>query len=555
MASLLEDLDSRQREAVFLDAGHILVAAPPGSGKTRVLAARFVRLLGEGIAPGAMAALTFTGKAAMEMAGRVAAFTGADISAAHIGTFHALCLGILKKHRPKLQVYGRAEQIEALQALGVKSPQKAADRISFVKNSGAGAALLDDGLRAIYEKYEAYLKKQGALDLDDLITEAALLLEGGGGEEVFGGGLLHIMVDEYQDINPPQARLLKALAKAGGHVFAIGDPDQAIYSFRGASLGFFMRFKDEWPDAVVMNLATNYRSASAIVSASQSLVRHNKERFDLTPAAIRDGGSVRFVACADEAALSRYIIKEIESRMGGFTSLASGQGGDVGSTSFSDFAVLFRSRRSARGLIEAFGAGNLPYHLAGPASGQGLVEFLHHLKGIRPGEGVRLIDLVKKESLAMGLEAGPSELLLWLASRYGEEEAGTCLEGFIGEAGAFGSSGVPEVEADKVNLMTLHAAKGLEFKTVFIAGVEDGLIPLRRKDASLEEERRLFYVGLTRAAEEVVLLSVERRRLYGAVEDREPSPFIAELGDCLKKISLPAPKKYRRRAVQKGLFE
>ncbi len=555
MVTAPDDLDREQREAVFSRARYILVAAPPGSGKTRVLAARFARLLGEGLAPGAIFALTFTGKAAMEMTERVAAFTQRDISGAHIGTFHSLCLGILKKDRPGLEVLDRAGQIEALRALGVKAPQKTAEKISFIKNHPSEDTALARGLRPTLEKYEGYLREHGAMDLDDLITEAALLIEERGVDRVFGHSLLHIMVDEFQDINTPQARLLKALAGQNGHVFAIGDADQAIYSFRGACLGFFLSFKEDWPGAVVLNLSTNYRSASAIVSASQSLIRYNKERFAFTPAAVRGGGGVAFVTCVDEASISRYIIKEIESRMGGLTSLTSGHGG--GSFSFSDFAVLFRSRSSARNLIEAFERGNLPYHLSGPSnpSGEGLEEFLRHLSSFQPGEGVSLLDLITKESRAMGLEAGLTGLLLWLAHRHGQKDAAPLLQGFIEEARVLGHDERPLIKADKVNLLTLHGAKGLEFKTVFIIGVEDGLIPLKREDSSIEEERRLFYVGLTRAAEEVVLLAARKRRLYAVVEDREPSPFIKELGDVLLKKTLPAPKKPRRRAIQKGLFE
>lgn len=553
MALALKDLDREQREAVFSEAAYILVAAPPGSGKTRVLAARFARLLDDGVSAESICALTFTNKSAMEMAERVSAFTDRDICNAFIGTFHALCLEILKKERGELKILGRAEQIEALRDLGVKTPRKTAERISRIKNIGNDINS-DDVLRGIFEAYESYLRERRALDLDDLIPEAALLIEEFGINKAFGSPLLHIMVDEYQDINPQQARLLKALAGQRGHVFAIGDADQAIYSFRGASLGFFLSFKERWPGAAVMNLSTNYRSASAVVSASQALIRHNKKRFSLTPKSTRSGGAVSFAACPDEAALSRYIIREIESQMGGLTSLTTGPGG--GTMRFSDFAVLFRSRSSAKRLIEAFERGNLPYHLAASASDtQGMEEFLRHLRGLKPGEGVGLVDFIKKESKAAGLQGSRADVILWLASRYGEREAAPLIAGFIEEARALGEMEPPQIKADKVNLMTLHGAKGLEFKTVFIIGVEDGLIPLKREDSVLEEERRLFYVGLTRAADEVVLLGAAKRRHYGAAEDREPSPFIEELGDILTKKTLPAPKKYRRRAVQKGLFE
>ncbi|MFQ5353615.1 MAG: 3'-5' exonuclease, partial [Thermodesulfobacteriota bacterium] len=307
-----------------------------------------------------------------------------------------------------------------------------------------------------------------------------------------------------------------------------------------------------WPGAVVINLETNYRSASAIVSAAQSLIRYNKDRFDFVPAAKRHGGSVRLVECADEAGISSCVIKEIESRMGGLTSLTAVAGG--GGARFSDFAVLYRTRSSARALVEAFRSSSLPYYLVTP-QGPEIEDFLEHLQGQSPEAGLTLAAFIAREADAAVLGEGMRELLLWLAAKYGEEEASSRLCAFVEEAGVLAETGVPEIKSDRVNLMTLHAAKGLEFKTVFIVGVEEGLIPLGREGTSLEEERRLFYVGLTRASDEVVLLAARKRRLYAAAEDRSPSPFINELGEGVLKTSGPAPKKYVRRAVQKGLFE
>ncbi|MFQ5428589.1 MAG: 3'-5' exonuclease, partial [Thermodesulfobacteriota bacterium] len=331
-------------------------------------------------------------------------------------------------------------------------------------------------------------------------------------------------------------------------------PDQAIYSFRGASLDFFLRFKDDWPGAVVKHLAVNYRSASNIVRASQSLIMQNKKRFDLTPAPKRPGGRVGYVECGNEAGINSCIIKDIEAKMGGLRSLTAGDGSRA--ARFSDFAVLYRTRSSAKSLVKAFRSSGLPYHLVTPP-GPEIEEFLERLQSQSHEGGLTVAGLIERESDAAGLCEGLRELLLWLAIKYGEAGAGAekNLPAFIAEARALGDNDVPQIKADKVNLMTLHASKGLEFKTVFIAGLEDGLLPLGRKDSSLEEERRLFYVGLTRASEEVVLLGAKKRRFFGEVVETRPSPFIAELGDSLEKTFAPPPKKHVRRAVQKGLFD
>ncbi len=551
MEEILKHLDSAQREAVLSTARYVLVAAPPGSGKTRVLAARFARLVKEGVDPSNMVALTFTCRAAREMSGRVKDLLGSDTRAAHMGTFHALALRVLGGARPGLAIIGRTEEEAILRDLGVKRAAKTASMISFIKNSGKGEEDIDEELRKVLGKYREFLAVEGLLDLDDLVPEATALLEEGQASSPLASGLSHILVDEYQDINAPQAMFLRALAGRGAALFAIGDPDQAIYSFRGSDLGFFMRFESDWPGAVVLNLSNNYRSREKIVMAATSLIGHNRERLVLSPLPLRSGGTLRLVDCTDEAAEARYIISEIEKRMGGLTSLTSD--GAVEDARFSDFAVLFRSRRAARALVEALGASSLPYHMAG--SGQGIAGFLALLREARPAPGLTLTALVEEEASAAGLGGDTRDLLLWLAGRYGEEEASLVLGDFINEAMVHGAVEETGIEADKVNLLTLHGAKGLEFRVVFIIGVEEGLIPLCRGDTPIEEERRLFYVGLTRAAEEALLLRAGKRRLFGQVEETRPSPFIEELGGHLVRERGPARARRRPRPVVRGLFD
>jgi superfamily I DNA/RNA helicase len=566
MEAILKDLDAPQREAVLAEARYVLVAAPPGSGKTRVLAARLARLLAEGADPRTVTALTFTCRAAMEMSARVRAILGRDARAGHIGTFHALALRLLRAARPGLKIIGRAAQEDALRSLGIKNARKTASKISFVKNTAMPEEALADDLREAMKKYGEHLEMKNLLDLDDLVPEAAALLEGAGpgGDGPVGdvpgvlhgilgmGGPGHILVDEYQDINAAQVRFLRALASRGAGVFAIGDPDQAIYSFRGASLAFFLDFTRHWPGALVMNLATNYRSSTAVVEASSALIGHNTERLGLSPRATRPGGAVRLVECVDDAAEARYIINEIEKRMGGLTTLTSD--GAVEDARFSDFAVLFRSRRAARTLLGAFGDSSLPYHVAdGP--GLGLGEFLSLLRVKAPGAEISLPSYIETEAREAGLADEVAELLFWLARRYEGAAAAGVMNDFIADAEVYRAGPETGMEVDKVNLLTLHAAKGLEFRVVFIIGAEDGLIPLRRDDTSVEEERRLFYVGITRATQEAVLTRAARRRLHGRTEETRPSPFLSEMDGHLRVTSPRAPKKRRLRPVQKGLFE
>jgi len=551
---------------VLATARCVLVAAPPGSGKTRVLAARLARLVSEGEDPSSIVALTFTCRAAMEMSARVGAILGRDARVGHIGTFHALALRLLRAKRPGLQIIGRAAQEEALRSLGIKNARKTASKISFVKNTAMPEEALADDLREAMKTYGAHLLRNNLLDLDDLVPEAAALLEKAGTEDdgpagkgprllhgILGmGGPSHILVDEYQDINAAQVRFLRALASKGAGIFAIGDPDQAIYSFRGASLAFFLDFTRHWPGALVMNLATNYRSSAAVVEAAGALIGHNTERLGLSPRATRPGGAVRLVECADDAAEARYIINEIEKRMGGLTTLTSD--GAVEDARFSDFAVLFRSRRAARTLVHAFETSSLPYHVAdGP--GPGLGEFLSLLRSRTPGAEISLPSYIETEARGAGLADEAAELLTWLAGRYEGAAAAEVIDDFIADAEVYRAGPEADMEVDKVNLLTLHAAKGLEFRVVFIIGAEDGLIPLRRDDTSIEEERRLFYVGITRATEEAVLTRAARRRFYGRPEETRPSPFLSEMEGRLRVSTQRATKKRRPRPVQKGLFE
>ncbi|MBI5902560.1 MAG: ATP-dependent helicase [Deltaproteobacteria bacterium] len=544
---IFEGLDPEQRDAVFSGARYLLIAAPPGSGKTRVLICRFMRLVEEGAPPSEILAITFTNRAAREIKERLSTH-GIGQGLANIGTFHSICLKMLKAKDPAFTLYSREDQRRVLKGLGVKGVEAGADLISGIKNSLRSD--LTDEERALYSRYTEALKDAGALDLDDLIPGAVKALEAD--PEAFGG-IRHVMVDEYQDINPVQRRLLKLLSR-GASVFAIGDPDQAIYSFRGASLRGFIEFRDDYSGAGTMGLRRNYRSSSRIVEASNSVIGNNAGRIEKETLPVSPGGEIRAIECADEAAEAATVIREIESMMGGLASLTAGEHMD--GARFSDFTVLFRTNRQATSLIEAFDRSSIPYHVVA-RPGPGFADFIRRLSTVERTPGVELSVLVRAEGVAAGLDENLLNILVNAARLHDNRPIAESIKDFIEEAALTEPADNCDIKADKVNLMTLHMAKGLEFRVVFIAGVEDGLIPFRLKgeECDVEEERRLFYVGMTRARERLILLGARQRRLWGETRDCAPSPFLAEIPGRLVKRERVEKKKTKRRAEQKGLFE
>lgn len=549
-SKILHGLDEAQRSAVLSKSPRILIVAPPGSGKTRVLAARFARLVEDGVSPGRMLAITFTNRAAKEMKERVAGLVGVDTAFGNIGTFHGFCLKFLKRARPALTLFGREEGISFLKEIGVKNATKAAEEISAFKNLFHEAGSKEAPCPEAFGLYQRELALKGGVDLDDLIIETIKILEGNTAapEKIL---LAHVMVDEFQDINPMQARLIRLLSSAGSDVFAIGDPDQAIYSFRGSSLKSFMDFERE--GAEVIKLKKNYRSPDKIVRASHSLIENNRERIKNTILPVREGGEVYAVECADEASEAQFIIREIESRMGGLSSLT------VGAPScearFSDFAVIYRTNSQAEPLRDAFSRSSIPYHAVGPP-GPEFSDFIAHLKAKGKGdEGIA--EFIKAEGESLKIPGGLLDIFITTAALYGGARGKEGLASFLEEMLLMEPADNLDVKADKVNLMTIHTAKGLEFDTVFITGVEDGLVPLKLKkeETDIEEERRLFYVGITRAKERLYLINTRSRRLWGRTVDAAASPFLKEIPEELvKRISIEK-KKAQRRPVQKGLFE
>ncbi len=544
MEKLIEGLDPEQKSAVSSGSKHILVAAPPGSGKTRVLSLRFARLIKEGIDPSALLAVTFTNRASVEMRERISGLLSIDPSLLNIGTFHSASLKLLKKERPGIILYGREEQRKVLDSLGAKNIDRLLGRVSSYKNSGVE---LSDAEKEACLAYCDRLKREGALDLDDLVPGAIKLMEANHERSPF----LHILVDEYQDINPVQLRLVRLLAKES--LFAIGDPDQAIYSFRGSSLKAFMGFKEDYPGCEMISLKRNYRSLGSIVSASCELIGNNRERLKNSALPLKEGGVMEAIECADERSEAEFIIKEIESMMGGLSSLTVKDSGDF---KFSDFAALFRTNRQGAELADAFSRSSVPYHFA-VQPGRGFYDFIEYLRAAEIKEDIGLAQFIKERGEALGEDKYLLGLFLHSAGPCKEARAKDALTQFLDEMLLSGPSDNLDIKADKVNLLTLHSAKGLEFRAVFIAGCEEGLIPFtpKRDEADIEEERRLFYVGITRAKERVYFISSKKRRIWGEARGRKPSPFLKEIPLSLLKKRTIEKKKFVKKPVQKGLFE
>ncbi len=563
-SSIDSGLDSGQLAAAEAPERRILVAAGPGSGKTRTLTARFARLVRMGRRP---AAITFTTKAAGVLRERLSPL-GPAIGGLKICTFHALALDILKEERPDFKLFGKAEGILLLKELGVKAVEISIQRISRHK-SIPGDVLTEDEER-VFNAYEAGLKERSALDLDDLILETVKILSGQRGPEITDRLFTDLLIDEFQDINPPQARLVKLLSR-GASLLCIGDPDQSVYGFRGANLGGFLSFKTDYPDARIITLGTNYRSGERIVEASAALIKNNTGRLENTLTARRTGGDVTVVEAPIERAEERFITEEIERLMGGLSSLTVGGGAAEGTGGlelrFSDFAVLVRTNRQVEILERVFKDTNIPSKTLKTPTGAELSAFTKIFTErltLEPGEEAgdgplntisEFSHLIRRSTVEAGLGEALSGKLTKVALEI--EAAGGEAEEFLDEIKLLNPEDLFDIETDRVSIATLHMSKGLEFEVVFIPGAEAGLVPFERGGVveDMEEERRLFYVGMTRAATKLYITNTKKRRLYGETEKRSPSPFIEEIPLELIAKKVIKEKAVKRRPLQKGLFD
>ena len=566
MSDILEGLNESQKQAVTAMDRHLLVVAGPGTGKTLTIVRRIAHLLQQGVQPDQIVAVTFTNRAAHEMRTRIDAALRMETKGMFIGTFHLLGLNILRESlQERISVCGRDQQIDLLKPIvgnGVRRAREAAEKISRIKNFMGKP---DSEMTAVYGAYQAALKQKGACDFDDLIVIPVELLQTDKVAGRYAHAPKHIIVDEYQDISPAQYQLLKCLARDDSSLCAVGDSDQAIYAFRGADIQSFLNFREEFPDAAVVVLKDNYRSTKIILDAAHGLIKKNRRRIEKQLTTYREQGrAVRVVAVSDENAEAHAVVQEIEARMGG-TSLYRLSSGNTSrdfseaTYSFADFAVLFRTNAQAKILREALEGWGIPCQVVGeryPLNRRALAERLQTLLETLSA-AADLGSVLREAWEGAGSPEQERDLLQNLADTYRHLPPRDAVREIINEVSLLTAADAFDPRADAVALMTLHMAKGLEFKVVFVVGCEEGLIPftLAKDDVDLEEERRLFYVGMTRAKDELLLIYARKRYLYGQKLSGNPSSFLGEIPQELTQLeSVQDKPRKQKRAEQTKLF-
>jgi DNA helicase-2/ATP-dependent DNA helicase PcrA len=526
-SDICHKLNESQKKAVMTSEGPLLIVAGPGTGKTLTIVHRIAYLISQGVSPENILSVTFTNRAAKEMFERADGLLEGKADKIFIGTFHFLGLKIIRDVlTDSFVIYNRDDQIILLKSLLGVSANKAhemADRLSRIKSLMDDA---DDGMKGIYESYQSALMKNSAFDFDDLILKPIEMFNSSDLLEKYRSKFKYIIVDEYQDINQAQYRLLKLLADNKGNICAVGDSDQAIYAFRGADVENFLNFERDFKDTKVIHLTHNYRSTGVIVNASGMMIKNNLKRINKELYPTKEKGKhIAVISVPDDKAEGETIIKEIEEQIGGTShyQMHTGAVKDFSDRSygFSDFAVIFRTNAQARAIEEAFITSGIPYQVIG---------------------GSRLL----KREETNDIREDNSAVL-----------ENTAVADFINELKLLTPADAFDPRADAVTLMTLHMAKGLEFKIVFVAGVEDGLIPytLNKDAADIEEERRLFYVGMTRAMDGLFLIHARNRFLYGQRLAQAPSPFLKEIPEeFIEKRFVPDRIKKQKKDDQIGLF-
>ncbi|WP_431877594.1 UvrD-helicase domain-containing protein [Amycolatopsis sacchari] len=549
---LLDGLDPDQRAAAGSGGGPLLIIAGPGTGKTRTLTHRLAHLVSErDVPPEQCLAITFTRRAAEEMAERLAALVPDHAPRLTIATFHSLGVRILREQHDRAGLsadFGIADHARQLAVLAEVTGDEAGARRALAELSRTRRTGTPDELA---ERYTKALRQQDLVDFDDLVALPVALLEADPAlVTAYRERFRWIAVDEYQDVDEQQYRLLRLLAPPDGNLTAIGDPDQAIYRFRGADVGFFLRFRQDFASARTVQLTRNYRSNPHILGTALKAIEPGTlvPGRELRPMGEHGDALVGVHHAADERAEGAFVARTIDQLLGGasFHSLDSGRVVGDGSQGlgFSDFAVLYRTDRQARAVVEALTQAGLPFQKRSHdrlAERPGVEEILAELAYA----GGTVLDRVRRAAdVVLGRGAEEAEvhtavdLLTPLALECGDDLARFRTELSLGvEVDTW------DPRADRVSLLTLHAAKGLEFPVVFVVGCEDGLLPLRwpgtePAEEELAEERRLLFVGITRAQRHLYLSHAASRTGRPAAVSR----FFADLGDGVERIGDVVPK-------------
>ena len=638
-------LNDRQKEAVFHHEGPIMIVAGPGTGKTRTITHKMAYLVVERqVSPEQILAVTFTSKAAREMKDRIRLLLASSKVLPWAGTFHSLCLKILISLEDKTsgstgffildeadRRYMIREAVRQLTGAGIEptlSPSALLDRIVTAKqqiispeenlDTVVGNLQINE-FRAVYTRYQHLLAVEKCMDYEDLIFNVVRILETDPAFcEVCRQRYPYIFVDEYQDLNHAQYRMIKALAPGKADICVIGDPDQSIYGFRGSDTGYFARFIDDYPSAKVVRLTQNYRSSETILQASHQIIFCQHQEDSSRIYSNIDGvKTISILEQGSETAEAVAIGKQIEQLVGGigFHSMDFDHvdpSNDMRSYSFSDIAVLFRTGVQANVFSDIFDAAGIPFQRVSRDSVWGsepvcrlisllkltdglgsYADFERVLAAIGHQSGKKTLDSFKTwgyqndfgiqdamihavrlpiagmslfqqkkiyHNVTLLLELSDQvknltvdqKLIYFIKHTHGGELSSDTIriqetiDDLIRQAASFGTDSREFLsmialqtdtdtwnhQVEKVSLMTMHAAKGLEFPVVFISGCEKDLIPLSRPDQAStdpDEERRLFYVAMTRAKERLYLTYSRKRMVYGKCRIREPSPFIPEI--------------------------
>lgn len=636
MSDILDSLNPKQQEAVKATHGPVLVVAGAGSGKTRALTHRIAYLISEkNIKPWNILAVTFTNKAAGEMKNRVLKLLKKDQNDTYlpmVSTFHAACVRILRRHIELLGyensfvIYDMADQqilvrqILAAMHLNEKqvNPKAVLHYISGAKDQlitpkqyyAYANTNFTQRVAEVYEKYQAALKKNNALDFDDLIMKTVELFQKE--KDVlneYHEKFQFISVDEYQDTNHAQYILTNLLAQKYRNICVIGDADQSIYGFRGANIGNILSFEKDYPEAKVILLEENYRSTQHILDAAHNIIVKNSKRKEKKLWTTRSGGEkITLKTLENEREEAEFVAQTIIEKLRAYES-----------PNHRDFVVLYRTNAQSRLFEEAFLHHGLPYKIVGGIrfyERKEIKDIMAYLRLIQnPNDNVSLLRVINTPARKIGVKTieilqqyslqnkislfqvmermnytgklpdakietlkkfvelirdlqainkkfpmsgviknvfeateykkmiddntveGNARLeniyeLMNVAAKYDKLEPGMSLTVFLEEVALVADIDHLDEQDNAITLMTVHSAKGLEFPTVFIVGLEEGIFPHSRSlldHSELEEERRLMYVALTRAKDKLFLTHAKNRMLYGETQSRAASQFLMDI--------------------------
>lgn len=511
-------LDEYQQAAIKNPNNQLLIVAGPGSGKTTVLTNRIAYVISEqSINPENCLAITFTHRAAQEMRQRLISLLPEKSHLINIHTFHSLCLSILKEN------YEKAELNEDFMVISEQEK-------SLYKNGN-----LPDNL----------------LEYDDLITLTVKLFEQY--PEItknYQEKYKYISVDEYQDIDENQYKLIKFLTPSDGNLCVIGDPNQAIYGFRGGDAKFFNNFAQDYKNVQIINLKNNYRSTENIVNASNQMI----DSYNIVSQYDKPHEKITIHTAPTDKAEAEFVASTIENLIGGHSLFSidsdrsSGQESELG---FSDFAILYRTSSQLPPLIEALQRTGMPFvQLSNDllCDKKPIRKLLEDLNDNEPV--INQLNHLSKE-FSQEIEDYTLKYLIELSKTYTKKNE------FIHEVSLLKESDTLNKQADRISLMTLHSSKGLEFKCVFITGLENGIMPLYKAQTQeeIEEERRLLYVGMTRAEQMLFLSRAIKRKHFGTYKNLEMSPFLEKIeNDLLKLSKYEKERKEKENSVQLTLF-